>query len=128
MPNVTYFVQDCPTCGRKLNVRVEYLGRKVVCQHCRGAFVAWDPEGAPPVEGVQRTSETTSDVVPSPSSSNSGVLSSSASHSNGLSNSSLSGTKLLDRAQELIEMAERKIAESRIIRAKIDVSSADTVH
>jgi DNA-directed RNA polymerase subunit RPC12/RpoP len=43
MPNTTYFVQDCPTCGRRLQVRVEYLGRRVACQHCHGVFVATDP-------------------------------------------------------------------------------------
>ena len=40
MPHSTYFVQGCPTCGRRLHVRVEYLGKNVVCQHCRGRFVA----------------------------------------------------------------------------------------
>lgn len=91
-----YYVQECPTCGRKLNVRVEYLGKKVVCQHCRAPFVAWDSEGAP----------TISAAAP-------------------LENTSLSGTRLLDRAQELIEQAEARIAESRIIRAKME--SAETV-
>jgi len=43
MSNPTYFVQECPTCGRRLQIRVEYLGRKVVCQHCRGPLVACDP-------------------------------------------------------------------------------------
>lgn len=43
MPNSTYFVQECPTCGRRLQIRVEYLAKKVVCQHCRGRFVARDP-------------------------------------------------------------------------------------
>ncbi len=43
MSQGTYFVQECPTCGRRLHVRVEYLGRKVVCQHCRGPLVACDP-------------------------------------------------------------------------------------
>jgi len=38
----TYFVQECPTCGRGLQVRVEYLGRQVVCQHCHGRFEAAD--------------------------------------------------------------------------------------
>ncbi len=42
MANPTYFVQECPTCGRSLEIRVEYLGKKVVCQHCRGALVAAD--------------------------------------------------------------------------------------
>lgn len=39
----TYFVQECPTCGRRLQIRVEHLGRKVVCQHCQGRFIATDP-------------------------------------------------------------------------------------
>ena len=38
-----YFVQECPTCGRSLQIRVAYLGRKVVCQHCSGQFEAFDP-------------------------------------------------------------------------------------
>mgnify|MGYP001162032547 CR=1 FL=1 len=44
MANSMYFVQECPTCGRRLQIRVEYLGRSVVCQHCRGTFIAQDPE------------------------------------------------------------------------------------
>jgi len=47
MPKSTYFVQECPTCGRALQVRVEYLGKRLVCQHCGGALIASDPEGAP---------------------------------------------------------------------------------
>jgi DNA-directed RNA polymerase subunit RPC12/RpoP len=41
--NPTYFVQECPTCGRRLQIRVEYLGRRVVCQHCQGTLIATDP-------------------------------------------------------------------------------------
>jgi len=51
MPNSTYFIQECPTCGRRLQIRVEYLGKRVTCQHCRGQFEAIDPasvRGAPP--------------------------------------------------------------------------------
>ena len=40
MPSATYFVQGCPTCGRRLQIRVEYLGKRVACQHCQGTFVA----------------------------------------------------------------------------------------
>ncbi len=43
MSNSTYFCQVCPTCGRRLQIRVEYLGKRVVCQHCQGQFVATDP-------------------------------------------------------------------------------------
>ena len=43
MASAIYFVQECPTCGRRLQIRVEYLGRRVVCQHCQGRFLAVDP-------------------------------------------------------------------------------------
>ena len=46
MSRSTYFVQECPTCGRSLQVRIEYLGRQVVCQHCHGRFEACDPANA----------------------------------------------------------------------------------
>ncbi len=55
MSKPTYFVQECPTCGRSLQVRVEYLGRQVVCQHCHGRFEACDPSSAaypPSASGV----------------------------------------------------------------------------
>jgi len=47
MSNSIYFVQECPTCGRSLQIRVEYLGRRLICEHCRGRFVARDPASAP---------------------------------------------------------------------------------
>ena len=52
MPRSTYFVQECPTCGRNLQVRVEYLGKQVVCQHCGARFEACEPGSAayPPIE------------------------------------------------------------------------------
>ena len=40
MPSATYFLQECPTCGRRLQIRVDYLGKRVACQHCQGTFVA----------------------------------------------------------------------------------------
>lgn len=43
MSKLTYYIQECPTCGRSLEIRVEYLGKKVACQHCRGRFIARDP-------------------------------------------------------------------------------------
>ena len=46
MSNPTYFIQECPTCGRRLQIRVEYLGRRVVCQHCQGHLIAADPTNA----------------------------------------------------------------------------------
>jgi len=47
MASSIYFIQPCPTCGRRLQVRVEYLGKKVVCQHCQAAFLAADPANQP---------------------------------------------------------------------------------
>jgi hypothetical protein len=67
MAEATYFVQECPTCGRNLRIRVEYLGKRVVCQHCHGSLIGRD-QAAP----VSR------------------------------------GFNLLDRAAELIEMAEQR--------------------
>jgi DNA-directed RNA polymerase subunit RPC12/RpoP len=43
MTRSTYFVQECPTCGRNLQVRVQYLGKQVLCQHCGARFEACDP-------------------------------------------------------------------------------------
>jgi uncharacterized protein (DUF983 family) len=48
MPHSTYFVQECPTCGRTLRVRVEYLGKSVRCQHCGAGFHATDPSMGDP--------------------------------------------------------------------------------
>jgi hypothetical protein len=38
----TYFQQDCPVCGRPLQIRVEHLGKRVLCSHCRCQFVCCD--------------------------------------------------------------------------------------
>ncbi len=46
MANPLYYVQECPTCGRSLHIRVAYLGRRVMCQHCNGEFEACDPASA----------------------------------------------------------------------------------
>jgi hypothetical protein len=47
MSKATYFVQECPTCGRKLQIRVEYLGKRVICQHCKGNLEAIDSANHP---------------------------------------------------------------------------------
>ena len=44
MSKPTYYFQECPTCGRTLQVRVAYLGKRVICQHCSATFEAYDPE------------------------------------------------------------------------------------
>ncbi|MCU0960677.1 MAG: response regulator [Pirellulaceae bacterium] len=43
MSRATFFMRECPTCGRRLQIRVEYLGRAVRCKHCDAQFVACDP-------------------------------------------------------------------------------------
>ena len=48
MHRSTYFNQECPICGRGLRVRVEYQGKNVYCQHCKGQFLACDPSGDVP--------------------------------------------------------------------------------
>jgi hypothetical protein len=55
MSNAVYYIQECPTCGRNLRIRVVYLGHRVTCQHCHGRFVASDPlsgEPPPPDSGI----------------------------------------------------------------------------
>lgn len=34
------FGQSCPTCGRRIEIRVELLGRSVACPHCNAEFTA----------------------------------------------------------------------------------------
>jgi primosomal protein N' len=48
MSIATFFAQECPTCGRTLQIRIEYLGKSLVCQHCRGRFDAQDPSCGTP--------------------------------------------------------------------------------
>ena len=48
MSRSVYYVQECPTCGRTLHIRVEYLGKRVVCQHCHAKFDACDPASVAP--------------------------------------------------------------------------------
>lgn len=38
----TFFYQECPTCGRHLRIRVQYMGRNVTCPHCGGVTIAAD--------------------------------------------------------------------------------------
>jgi hypothetical protein len=39
----TYFVQECPICGRRLQVRLEFLGKAIACPHCQGQMIGEDP-------------------------------------------------------------------------------------
>ncbi len=38
----TYFLSECPTCGRKLEIRVELLGKRVECKSCGAIHIASD--------------------------------------------------------------------------------------
>ncbi|QDS99522.1 response regulator [Adhaeretor mobilis] len=49
MAGTPYFVQECPTCGRNLQVRVSYLGKNVTCRHCSAEFATRDPESTDPL-------------------------------------------------------------------------------
>ena len=78
MPRSTYFVQECPTCGRNLQVRVEYLGKLVVCQHCGARFEACQPGSAayPPPSSSLSLLERAEQLLQSTASSGIGVPSS----------------------------------------------------
>ena len=41
MVGSAHFVKSCPTCGRKLQIQVHYIGREVNCGHCHGRFLAF---------------------------------------------------------------------------------------
>jgi len=56
MSRNVFFVRDCPTCGRRLHIRVEYLGKKMVCPHCGARLDAVDlAAGDLPVGDVSRS-------------------------------------------------------------------------
>lgn len=40
MASGAYFLGECPTCSRKLEIRVELLGKRVACQHCGAIHIA----------------------------------------------------------------------------------------
>ena len=44
MSGKTFFVRPCPSCGRTTQIRIEFLGLNVCCQHCLRQFPANDPE------------------------------------------------------------------------------------
>lgn len=62
MSRATFFLRECPTCGRRLQIRVEYLGRTVRCKHCAAMFEADDPStsgplGAPSASLLERANQ-----------------------------------------------------------------------
>ena len=75
MANKTYFVQECPTCGRNLQVRVEYMGKGVICQHCGAEFLACDPNSGfyPPGESSLSILERADQLIDSAAKSGIGI-------------------------------------------------------
>ena len=57
------FTQSCPTCGRRVQVRVSLVGYDVACPHCQSHFRAGSdqgpsrPVGKPSVEVPVETSQ-----------------------------------------------------------------------
>ncbi len=74
MTHALFFVQGCPTCGRKVQIRLEHLGKVVTCHHCRATFVATDSlerddafHGFGPTQSpAQNLAEQTSETLSSP--------------------------------------------------------------
>lgn len=52
MSRATFFLRECPTCGRRLRIRVDYLGRMLRCRHCGALFEADDPSCPEPTAHV----------------------------------------------------------------------------
>lgn len=42
MESKGYYVQQCSSCGRRVQVQVRYLGMTLTCPHCQKRFVAQD--------------------------------------------------------------------------------------
>ena len=40
MSYATTFLKQCPSCGRRLEIRVQCLGKNVQCTHCGSIFTA----------------------------------------------------------------------------------------
>lgn len=36
----TFFFKPCPTCGRRLEILIDHLGKQIECPHCTSRFVA----------------------------------------------------------------------------------------
>ena len=94
MPNSTYYVQECPTCGRNLQIRLEYLGKQVVCQHCSACFEACEPgsDAYPPADSSLSLLQRADELLESASTSGSMVSQTVFSNASVTSSSSVTGT------------------------------------
>lgn len=55
MSKRVFFIRECPTCGRRLLILVEYLGKRIVCPHCGGRVDAVElTPGESPVNDSSR--------------------------------------------------------------------------
>ncbi len=52
MASGLYFRSACPTCGRKLEIRVELLGKMIVCQQCGAEHLAMEASERAPLGQV----------------------------------------------------------------------------
>ena len=55
--NIMPTVVECPSCGKKLKVPDEYLGKKVRCSDCNGTFVSGKPPSKAPPKAPVRVEE-----------------------------------------------------------------------
>ena len=57
MSGAVHFIQQCPTCGRRLQVQLQYMGRQLNCEHCHGTFVAGAHQDDGPESPMDRASQ-----------------------------------------------------------------------
>lgn len=61
----TFFVQNCSTCGRRLQIKIVDLGKQLMCQHCGANFLAKDShnESAAMLDSVSHWIEMADEVL-----------------------------------------------------------------
>lgn len=52
-----HFVKSCPTCSRTLQIKVQYMGRRVSCGHCHARFLATESDSAHAMNDVLARAE-----------------------------------------------------------------------
>ncbi len=63
MSRNVYYNQQCPVCGRMLQITVQLLGRRVYCQHCGGGFMALDEHVSPSYGGAIKSTADRADEL-----------------------------------------------------------------
>ena len=51
--STTFFIQECPTCGRNLQIRLELLGRSISCPQCEARIEASDSTSKSPHDSAE---------------------------------------------------------------------------